>query len=65
MELVPQQVIYSEAGTQVSANTPQLAPRVTQEGILVSWIVNHPESLQDLLLGGKTGGWRSHWRTPV
>jgi len=70
MELVPQQVIYSEAGTQVSANTPQLAPPVTQEGILVSWIVNHPESLQDLLLvvkqadGAAIGGRRFSFRDP-
>ncbi|MGF1571269.1 MAG: hypothetical protein ACFCVD_24875, partial [Nodosilinea sp.] len=50
LELAPQQVIYSEAGTQVTANTPNLAPPVTQGGIQVSWIVTNPEALQDLLL---------------
>jgi hypothetical protein len=70
VELAPQQVIYSEAGTQVSANTPQLAPPVTQAGILVSWIVNNPESLQDLLLivkqadGAAIGGRRFTFRDP-
>ncbi len=70
VELAPQQVIYSEAGTQVSANNPALAPPVTQAGILVSWIVNHPEALQDLLLivkqadGTAIGGRRFSFRDP-
>jgi len=70
VELAPQQVIYSEAGTQVSTNTPNLAPPVTQAGILVSWIVSHPESLQDLLLivkradGAAIGGRRFTFRDP-
>jgi hypothetical protein len=70
VELVPQQVIYSEAGTQVSANTPELAPPVTQAGILVSWMVNNPETLQDLLLivkqgdGAAIGGRRFTFRDP-
>ncbi|MGF1566599.1 MAG: hypothetical protein ACFCVD_00750 [Nodosilinea sp.] len=68
IELAPQQVIYSEAGTEVSANTPNLAPPVTDAGILVSWVVNHPETLQDLLLvvkqpeGGTLGGRRFNLR---
>jgi hypothetical protein len=70
IELAPQQVIYSEAGTQVSANTPDLAPPVTQAGILVSWMVNNPETLQDLLLivkradGAAIGGRRFTFRDP-
>jgi hypothetical protein len=70
VELAPQQVIYSEAGTQVSANTPDLAPPVTQAGILVSWMVAHPETLQDLLLivkqadGAVIGGRRFTFRDP-
>ena len=70
VELAPQQVIYSEAGTQVSANTPDLAPPVTQAGILVSWMVHHPEALQDLLLivkqadGAAIGGRRFTFRDP-
>ncbi|HIK45815.1 MAG TPA: hypothetical protein IGR64_13165, partial [Leptolyngbyaceae cyanobacterium M65_K2018_010] len=69
-ELAPLQVIYSEAGTQVTANTPNLAPPVTSEGIRVSWIVKHPQGLQDLLLvvrepGGTTlGGRRFTFRKP-
>jgi hypothetical protein len=50
VELAPDQVIYSEAGTQVSASTANLAPAVTDAGIRVSWIVTNPASLQDLLL---------------
>jgi hypothetical protein len=70
LELAPQQVIYSEAGTQVTANTPTLAPAVTAEGIRVSWIVNHPAALQDLLLvvrqpdGTTLGGRRFTLRNP-
>ncbi|MFH7243923.1 MAG: hypothetical protein ACHWZW_13855 [Spirulina sp.] len=70
LELVPQQVIYSEAGTPVSANTPTLAPPVTGNGVTLSWIVTHPEVLQDLLLvvrdpGGTTlGGRRFSLRNP-
>lgn len=70
IELVPQQVIYSEAGTPVSANQPTLAPPVTGNGIELSWIVTHPQVLQDLLLvvrkpGGTTvGGRRFSLRNP-
>lgn len=70
LELAPQQVIYSEAGTQVTPNTPNLAPPVTQGGIQVSWIVTHPNALQDLLLvvrePGSTslGGRRFTFRDP-
>ena len=70
VELAPQQVIYSEAGTPVSANTPNVAPPVTQAGILVSWMVNNPETLQDLLLivkqgdGAAIGGRRFTFRDP-
>ncbi|MBD2230228.1 hypothetical protein [Phormidium tenue] len=70
VELVPDQVIYSEAGTQVSANTPTLAPPVTDAGIRVSWIVTNPASLQDLLLvvkrpdGTTLGGRRFALRKP-
>lgn len=70
LELVPQQVIYSEAGTTVAANRPTLAPPVTGQGIRLSWIVNHPEMVQDLLLvvrqpGGTTlGGRRFSLRDP-
>ncbi|MEA5447475.1 hypothetical protein VB780_02765 [Leptolyngbya sp. CCNP1308] len=70
VELAPEQVIYSEAGTQVSASTPTLAPPVTEAGILVSWIVTNPESLQDLLLvvkrpdGTTLGGRRFTLRNP-
>lgn len=70
VELVPQQVVYSEAGTQVSANTPELAPPVTQAGILVSWMVSDPDALQDLLLivkqadGAAIGGRRFTFRDP-
>lgn len=70
LELVPQQVIYSELGTPVSANTPTLAPPVTGNGVELSWIVTHPEVLQDLLLvvrqpGGTTlGGRRFSLRNP-
>ncbi|QQE63925.1 hypothetical protein GFS31_05960 [Leptolyngbya sp. BL0902] len=70
IELVPQQVIYSEAGTPVSANQPTLAPPVTGNGIELSWIVTHPQALQDLLLvvrkpGGTTvGGRRFSLRNP-
>ncbi|NJL47409.1 MAG: hypothetical protein HC929_07835 [Leptolyngbyaceae cyanobacterium SM2_5_2] len=69
LELAPQQVIYSEAGTQVTPNTPNLAPPVTQGGIQVSWIVTHPEALQDLLLvvrepgGTSLGGRRFTFRS--
>jgi hypothetical protein len=70
VELAPQQVIYSEAGTQVSANTPNVAPPVTQAGILVSWMVSNPQTLQDLLLivkqadGAAIGGRRFTFRDP-
>ncbi len=70
VELAPGQVIYSEAGTQVSASTPNLAPAVTDAGIRISWIVAHPESLQDLLLvvkrpdGATLGGRRFNLRNP-
>ncbi len=70
VELAPDQVIYSEAGTQVSANTPTLAPPVTDTGIRVSWIVTNPASLQDLLLvvkrpdGTTIGGRRFALRKP-
>lgn len=70
VELAPQQVIYSEAGTQVSANTPELAPPVTGAGILMSWMVSNPETLQDLLLivkqadGAAIGGRRFTFRDP-
>jgi hypothetical protein len=50
VEFAPDQVIYSEAGTQVSANGPAMAPPVTEAGIRVSWLIRHPESLQALLL---------------
>jgi hypothetical protein len=64
LELAPQQVIYSELGTPVSAGAASLAPPVNEAGILVSWAVSHPETLQDLLLvvkqpgGGTLGGRR-------
>lgn len=70
LELVPQQVIYSEAGTAVSANTPTIAPPVTGNGVELSWIVTHPEVLQDLLLvvrqpeGTTLGGRRFSLRNP-
>jgi len=70
LELVPQQVIYSEAGTAASPNTPTLAPPVTGKGVELSWIVTHPAVLQDLLLvvrqpGGTTmGGRRFSLRNP-
>jgi hypothetical protein len=70
VELVPQQVIYSEAGTQVSADTPNLAPPVTAAGVQLSWIVSHPETLQGLLLvvkdanGATLGGRRFMLRNP-
>lgn len=70
LELAPSQVIYSEMGTQVSANTPTLAPPVTPNGIQLNWIVTHPEALQDLLLvvrkpdGGSLGGRRFSLRDP-
>ncbi|MFQ4136566.1 hypothetical protein PGN35_009610 [Nodosilinea sp. PGN35] len=70
VELVPDQVIYSEAGTQVSDSNPTLAPAVTDAGIRVSWIVANPESLQDLLLvvkrpdGTTLGGRRFTLRNP-
>jgi hypothetical protein len=70
VELVPQQVIYSEAGTPVSANTPNLAPPVTQAGVLLSWIVNNPKALQGLLLvvkdanGATLGGRRFVFGNP-
>lgn len=70
LELVPQQVIYSEAGTVVSANSPTLAPPVTGKGVELSWIVTHPEMVQDLLVvvrkpGGTTlGGRRFSLRDP-
>ncbi|WOD38647.1 hypothetical protein [Nodosilinea sp. E11] len=70
LELAPDQVIYSEAGTQSSANGPAMAPPVTEAGIRVSWIVTHPESLQDLLLvvkrpdGTTLGGRRFTLRNP-
>ncbi|MFZ4675972.1 MAG: hypothetical protein ACOYM4_09815 [Nodosilinea sp.] len=70
IELAPEQVIYSEAGTQVSAATADLAPPVTDAGIRVSWIVSHPEGLKDLLLvvkrpdGTTLGGRRFTLRSP-
>lgn len=70
LELAPSQVIYSEMGTQVSANTPTLAPPVTPNGVQLSWIVTHPENLQDLLLvvrqpdGSSLGGRRFSLRDP-
>ena len=70
LELVPQQVIYSEAGTVASPNAPTLAPPVTGRGVELSWIVTHPAVLQDLLLvvrkpGGTTlGGRRFSLRDP-
>jgi hypothetical protein len=70
VELAPAQVIYSEVGTPASANTPDLAPAVTEAGIRVSWIVAHPENLQDLLLvvkrpdGTTLGGRRFNLRKP-
>ncbi|MGB3135212.1 MAG: hypothetical protein WBB18_00285, partial [Nodosilinea sp.] len=70
VELAPDQVIYSEAGTQVSASTADMAPAVTEAGISVSWIVANPESLQDLLLvvkrpdGTALGGRRFTLRDP-
>ncbi|WP_017300301.1 hypothetical protein [Nodosilinea nodulosa] len=70
VELAPDQVIYSEAGTQVAASGPATAPPVTEAGIRVSWIVANPESLQDLLLvvkrpdGATLGGRRFSLRKP-
>jgi len=70
LELVPQQVIYSEAGTAASPNAPTLPPPVTGRGVELSWIVTHPAVLQDLLLvvrqpGGTTlGGRRFSLRDP-
>ncbi|MBE9156817.1 hypothetical protein IQ265_08235 [Nodosilinea sp. LEGE 06152] len=70
VELAPDQVIYSEAGTQVSASTAGMAPAVTEAGISVSWIVTNPETLQDLLLvvkrpdGATLGGRRFSLRDP-
>jgi hypothetical protein len=70
VELAPDQVIYSEAGTQVSASTANMAPAVTEAGISVSWIVTNPETLQDLLLvvkrpdGATLGGRRFTLRDP-
>ncbi|TVQ12581.1 MAG: hypothetical protein EA368_03795 [Leptolyngbya sp. DLM2.Bin27] len=70
VELAPDQVIYSEAGTTVSASGPAMAPAVTEAGIRVSWIVTHPASLQDLLLvvkrpdGSTLGGRRFTLRNP-
>ncbi|TVP66427.1 MAG: hypothetical protein EA342_11765 [Leptolyngbya sp. LCM1.Bin17] len=56
VELFPQQVIYSELGTPVSANTPTLAPPVNEAGILVNWVVNNPQTLQGLRLVVKQPG---------
>ncbi|PSR18453.1 hypothetical protein C8255_07310 [filamentous cyanobacterium CCP3] len=70
VELAPDQVIYSEAGTQVGAGTADMAPAVTEAGIGVSWIVTNPETLQDLLLvvkrpdGATLGGRRFSLRDP-
>ncbi|WP_035985779.1 hypothetical protein [Leptolyngbya sp. KIOST-1] len=70
VELAPDQVIYSEAGTQISAATADMAPPVTEAGIQVSWIVTNPQSLQDLLLvvkrpdGTTLGGRRFSLRDP-
>ncbi|MBE9108092.1 hypothetical protein IQ273_01455 [Nodosilinea sp. LEGE 07298] len=70
VELAPDQVIYSEAGTQISASTANMAPAVTEAGISVSWIVTNPETLQDLLLvvkrpdGATLGGRRFTLRDP-
>lgn len=70
VELAPDQVIYSEVGTQASASGPAMAPPVTEAGIRVSWIVTNPESLQDLLLvvkrpdGATLGGRRFTLRKP-
>ncbi|PZO38975.1 MAG: hypothetical protein DCF17_13905, partial [Shackletoniella antarctica] len=69
VELAPDQVIYSEAGTQAGANGA-MAPAVTDAGVRVSWIVTNPESLQDLLLvvkrpdGTTLGGRRFTLRNP-
>lgn len=69
VELAPDQVIYSEAGTQAGADGA-MAPAVTDAGVRVSWIVTNPESLQDLLLvvkqpnGTTLGGRRFTLRNP-
>lgn len=49
VELAPNQVIYSESGTQPNGN-PQIAPPVNEAGVRLSWIVKDPGTLQDLLL---------------
>ncbi|HSM80382.1 MAG TPA: hypothetical protein VLS96_01795 [Nodosilinea sp.] len=71
VELAPDQVIYSEAGSQAGgAGTGPMAPPVNDAGIRVSWIVTNPESLQDLLLvvkrpdGSTLGGRRFTLRDP-
>jgi hypothetical protein len=69
VELAPDQVIYSEAGTPATAGET-VAPAVTEAGIRVSWIVAQPEGLQDLLLvvkrpdGTALGGRRFTLRNP-
>ncbi len=71
VELAPDQVIFSEVGTPLSASTADMAPAVTEAGIRVSWIVTHPASLQDLLLvvkrpdGSTLGGRRFTLRDPA
>lgn len=69
VELAPDQVIYSEAGTPAGAGGA-MAPAVTEAGVRLSWIVTNPESLQDLLLvvkrpdGTTLGGRRFTLRNP-
>lgn len=68
VELAPTQVIYSEAGTQVTG--PRVPPAVTEAGVRLSWIINNPQTLQDVLLVAKQedgtvlGGRRYSLRSP-
>ena len=67
-ELVPDQVIYSEAGTVPTPDNP--VPPVSNKGVTLSWIVDNPAKLQDLLLvvhkedGSVLGGRRYLLRNP-
>lgn len=70
LELLPRQMIYSEAGTVVSANQPTLPPPVTGQGVELSWVITHPEMVQGLLVvvrkpgGIPLGGLRFSLRDP-
>ncbi|MBD2259614.1 hypothetical protein [Pseudanabaena sp. FACHB-2040] len=71
VELVPDQVIYSEQGATPASNGANFAPPVTEAGVSLSWEVMAPAGLRDLLLvvrqedGTVLGGRRYSLRNPA